>query len=105
MLVIEELNGRKDFILRAFVCDMIRPSKELPVQSKLLKRGNKVWKLFRIKNEDNGVVPESLLLTVNIFQTCSNCLLWIGKHFPGTYWKDKHFWDKIGYIMRYVVVY
>ena len=42
MLVIEELNGRKDFILRGFVCDMIRPSKELPVQSKLLKRGNKV---------------------------------------------------------------
>ena len=33
MLVIEELNGRKDFILRGFVCDIIRPSKELPVQS------------------------------------------------------------------------
>ena len=42
MLVIEELNGRKDFILRGFVCDIIRPSKELPVQSNLLKHKNKV---------------------------------------------------------------
>ena len=91
MLVIEELNGRKDFILRGFVCDIIRPSKELPVQSNLLKHKNKVWKLFRIKNEDNSVVPVSLLLTVNIFQTCSNCWLWTGKRLPGSYWKDKHF--------------
>ena len=42
MLVIEELNGRKDFILRGFVCDIIRPSKELPVQSKLLEHKNEV---------------------------------------------------------------
>ena len=73
MLVTEELNGRKDFILRGFVCDIIRPNKELPVQSNLLKQKNKVWKLFRIKNEDNGIAPVSLLLTVNMFQTCSNC--------------------------------
>ena len=33
MLVIGRLNGRKDFILRVFVSDIIRPSKELPVQS------------------------------------------------------------------------
>ena len=33
MLVIAKLNGRKDFILRVFVYDTIRPSKELPVQS------------------------------------------------------------------------
>ena len=33
ILVIAKLNGRKDFILRVFVCDIIRPSKELPVQS------------------------------------------------------------------------
>ena len=32
ILVIAKLNGRKDFILRAFVCDIIRPSKELPIQ-------------------------------------------------------------------------
>ena len=55
----EELNGRKDFILRGFVCDIIRPNKELPVQSNLLKQKNKVWKLFRIKNEDNGIAPVS----------------------------------------------
>ena len=28
-----KLNGRKDFILRVFVCDIIYLSKELPVQS------------------------------------------------------------------------
>ena len=33
ILVTAKLNGRKDFILRVFVCDIIRPSKELPVQS------------------------------------------------------------------------
>ena len=33
ILVIAKLNGRKDFILRVFVCDIIHHSKELPVQS------------------------------------------------------------------------
>ena len=33
ILVIAKLNGRKDFILRGFVCDIFRPYKELPVQS------------------------------------------------------------------------
>ena len=33
ILVIAKLHGRKDFISRVFVCDIIRPSKELPVQS------------------------------------------------------------------------
>ena len=47
---------------------------------------------MRIKHEDSGVVPMSSLLTVNIFPTCSNCWLWIGKRLPGPYWKDKHFW-------------
>ena len=32
IVVIAKLNGRKDFILRDFVCHIIRPSKELPVQ-------------------------------------------------------------------------
>ena len=85
----EELNGRKDFILRGFVCVAIRPNKELPVQSNLLKQKNKVWKLFRIKNEDNGIAPVSLLLTVNMFQTCSNCWLWTGKCLPGSYHSHK----------------
>ena len=31
--VIAKLNGRKDFILRIFVCDIIRPSNELPIQN------------------------------------------------------------------------
>ena len=58
--VIEKINGRRYFILRGFVCHIIHLSKELPVQSKPLKHKNKVWKLFRIKNEDNGVVPVPL---------------------------------------------
>ena len=33
ILVIAKLNGKNYFILRAFVCDVIRSSKELPVQS------------------------------------------------------------------------
>ena len=33
LLIIEKLNRRKDFVLRGFVCDIIRPIKELPVQS------------------------------------------------------------------------
>ena len=33
ILVTAKLNGKKDFILRVFVCDIILPSKELPVQS------------------------------------------------------------------------
>ena len=33
ILVIARLNRIKDFTLRGFVCDIIRPYKELPVQS------------------------------------------------------------------------
>ena len=33
VLVTAKLNGRKDFMLRGFVCDIIRPYKELPVES------------------------------------------------------------------------
>ena len=33
ILVIAKLNGKKDFILRVFVCDIIRASPELPVQN------------------------------------------------------------------------
>ena len=46
ILVYVKLNARKDFILRGFDCDIIRPSKELPIHK------NNVLKLFRIKNED-----------------------------------------------------
>ena len=38
------LNGRKGFILRGFICDIIRLSKEL------LKHKNKVRKLFNVNN-------------------------------------------------------
>ena len=39
MLVTEELNGRKDFILRGFACDIILPNKELPVQKSYPSKG------------------------------------------------------------------
>ena len=90
---------------RGFVCDIKSSSKELPIQSKLLKHKNKVWKLLRIKNEDNVIVLGSLLLPVNIFQTCSSCWLWTGKRFLVHIEKISTFKDKIKYMMRYVVVY
>ena len=71
MLVTGELNGRKDSILRGFVCDIIRPNKDL--FKKATQAKGKVWKLFRIKSKDNSIAPVPLLLTVNMFQTCSNC--------------------------------
>ena len=37
-------------ILRVSVCDIIRPGKELPVQSQQIKDKNNVCKLFNIKN-------------------------------------------------------
>ena len=83
VLVIAKLNGRKYFILRGFICDIIRPSKELPVQScnlstritcescLILKMS--MLTIFNINNI-SGFVLVSLLLTENIFQTlCSNC--------------------------------
>ena len=33
ILIIAKLNGRKDFTLKVFVCGIIRPSQEFPVQS------------------------------------------------------------------------
>ena len=68
MLVIEKLNGRRDFILRDFVCETSIPTRnylfKVSYSSIRIRREN--W----IKNEDNGVVPMSLYLTVKIFQTC-----------------------------------
>ena len=33
VLLIAKLNERKNFILRDFACDIVRPSRESPVQS------------------------------------------------------------------------
>ena len=65
-----KINWEKRFYFKRLFCDIIHPSKGLSFQSKLLKHKNKVWKLFRIKNDDNDLVPVSLYLTVKIFQTC-----------------------------------
>ena len=78
ILVITKLNQRKYFILRVFLCDTIRTSKKLPVQSSNLRARIRcescliltmsMFTIFNI-NDINGVVLLSLLLTVNIFQT------------------------------------
>ena len=81
MLVIEESNERKYFIFRSFVCDIIRPSKELPVQRKLLKRKNKVWKLWTYFKH---------VLIVD-FEQANVCQVYIEK--------ISTFKDKIDYIM------
>ena len=78
ILGIANLIQRKDFILRVSVCDIIRPSKKLPVQSSNLRTRIRcesclilrmsMLTIFNINNV-NGVVLVYLLLTVNIFQT------------------------------------
>ena len=45
---------------------------------------------WRHKNEANGVILVSLLLTVNKF--CSNYWICTSRRFLGLYWKDKYFW-------------
>ena len=59
-----------NFILRGFVCDIIRPTKELSrVSTRIMCIKNvSVLTIFNI-NDVSGVVLVSLLLTVNIFQT------------------------------------
>ena len=42
--------------MRGFAWDIIRSSKELPVQSQKLKHKYKVWKLFKIENEDTWTI-------------------------------------------------
>ena len=92
LLVIAKLNWRKDFILRGFVCDTIRPSKELLLQSSQMKHTNKFWKLFKIKNEEHMWI---------YFKLCPNCWVWTGKRLLVSYWKDKHFWiqDRVCYAL------
>ena len=78
ILVNAKLNGRKDFILKVFVCDIIHPSKELLFKvsslSTRIRRENcsilrmSMLTIFNI-NDVNDVVLVSLLLNVNIFQT------------------------------------
>ena len=42
ILATAKLNERKEFIMRDFVYNILRPIKKLPVQSKRLKHKNKV---------------------------------------------------------------
>ena len=70
IVVIANLNGKKDFILKVFVCDIIHRSKELLAQitcesCSILRKS--MLTIFNFKGV-NGIVLLSLLLTVNIFQ-------------------------------------
>ena len=83
--VIANLNGKKDFILKVFVCDIIHRSKELPVQitcesCSILRKS--MLTIFNF-NDVNGIVLPNVCLVhiekVNIFE------------------------DKVGHITRYVL--
>ena len=87
MLVIAKSNGRKDFIWRGFLCDIIRPTRNYLFKVSYWNTRIRFENCFGLRM--NTMAP---LLTVNIFRTCSNCWLWTGKRLPGSYWKNKHFW-------------
>ena len=69
IVIIAKLNGRKGFILKGFVCDVIRPSKELPVQVNNLST--------RIKCESCSVLRRSML---TIFQRRSSAFIFNCEH-------------------------
>ena len=112
ILVISKLNGEK-IILRGFVCDIIRLGKELLIQSCLLKHKNKVWKLFKIKNEDARTLEicqcrhssffivncKDISIFVLIVEFEQGNICWV--HIE----KSNTFEDEIRYIMCYVVVF
>ena len=106
ILVIAKLNEREGFILRGFVCDIILPYKELPVQRQQLKH-----------NENCSILRKK---TLGKYQSCcssvyivkckyiSNCLLIVDFEQANVFWvhteKINTFEEKIKYITRYIVV-
>ena len=105
ILVIAKLNRRKDFILKNFVCDLFL-NFVCPVQSYQLKHKNKVWKQFKIKNEDTRTMSMALFIINS--EHISDSLLIIDFEQEKVCWvhieKINTFEDKIRYIVRYVVV-
>ena len=84
ILVIAKLNGRKDFILRNFVGDIICPNKELPVQSyqvnnlstRIRLKGCSVLRMsiltiFNIKDV-SGVVSSVPIVNCKHISNCKN---------------------------------
>ena len=108
IVVIAKLNGRKDFILGGFVCNIVFPRKELPLQSKQLKHKNTSWKLkIRSKTLKRGQWSRSSVFYFNgeyisnfvpivDFKQANICWIYIEKR--NTYE------DQIRYIMRYVEI-
>ena len=111
--VIAKLNGRKDFNLRGFICDIVCLSKELPVQRKYLKH-KKVWKLFNINyvnfNDNQYWKWQSRRSSVFIVncEHILNFVLAVDFKQINVYLvhvqKKNTFEDKIGHIICYVVV-
>ena len=85
IVVIANLNGKKDFILKVFVCDIIHRSKELPVQitcesCSILRKS--MLMIFNFNDVNGIVLPNVCLVHIERVNT---------------------FEDKVGHITRYVL--
>ena len=85
IVVIANLNGKKDFILKVFVCDIIHRSKELPVQitcesCSILRKS--MLTIFNFNDVNGIVLPNVCLVHIERVNT---------------------FEDKVGHITRYVL--
>ena len=92
ILVIAKLNGKKDFGLRDFVCDIIRPSKNANVKDIQYQRCQ--WRRSSIFIVNCKHISNVVLIVD--FEQANVCLVHIEK--------ANIFEDKIGYIMRYALV-
>ena len=85
IVVIANLNGKEDFILKVFVCDIIHRSKELPVQitcesCSILRKS--MLTIFNFNDVNGIVLPNVCLVHIERVNT---------------------FEDKVGHITRYVL--
>ena len=107
VLLIAKLNERKNFILRDFACDIIRPSGELPIQSLRARIRCENCSKLRIKTLERCQLPRSSVFIVNC-EHISNFVLIVDFEQANICWvhieETNSFEDKIRYIMRYVVL-
>ena len=111
LLVIAKLDRRKDFILRGFVCNIIRPSKELyrcKVSNWSARIRCKNWSKLRIETLERCQWRHSSYFIFNR-KHISNFVLTDDFEQANFCWihleKINTFEDKIGYKMHYVEVF
>ena len=111
LLVIAKLDRRKDFILRGFVCNIIRPSKELyrcKVSNWSARIRCKNWSKLRIKTLERCPWRHSSFFIVNR-KHISNFVLIDDFEQANFCWihleRINTFEDKFGYKMHYVEVF